>query len=422
MRRLVLIVLAILIVSALGFWIAAPVFARVKAPIRVGLLHSLTGPMAISEKSMIDAEMLAIEELNKSGGLLGRRIEAIKADGRSDPRSFASEAERLISVEKVSVIVGCWSSACRKSVRPIVEKANHLLIYPVAYEGMEQSPQIIYTGAAANQQVVPTVKWCRDTLKAKTFYLIGTDTVWPRAVNAIIKDQLKAIGATLVGEEYIGLTPSAAGLVAAKAVKAAPDVILSTLEGDANLPFYQAIRAGDAAKIPVVTFSMTEDEFRELPIQRMTNDYAVCNYFQSIDRPENHEFVRRFKEKYGHDRVTCDAIATSYTSIKLWAQAVTEAETDQIVEVRPALLRQSRNAPEGVITIDHNTQCTWRPFFIGRVRPDGQVEIIESLPKPIRPVPYPFSRTSDEWEAFLHALSARWDGQWESPTLRKSGS
>ena len=424
MRRRLLTGFGALIVLAGAGWWFAPALARVKAPIRVGLLHSMTGPMAISESSMVEAEVLAIEELNAAGGLLGRRVEWVKADGKSDPETFAREAERLIRDEKVCAIFGCWTSACRKSVKGVVERTDHLLIYPVAYEGLEQSPNIVYTGAAPNQQIIPTVKWAIDVLKAKTFFLVGTDSVWPHSVNAIVKDQLTALGGTVAGEEYVGDDGNRVDAVVAKAVKAGPDLILSTLEGETNLPFYKALRGGgvdNASKIPALSYSVTEEELRQLPVTRMVNDYAVCNYFQAIDRPENVDFVRRFKARFGQDRVTSDTIATAYSSVGFWAQAVREAETDEVGTVREFLLQQSLDAPEGVISIDRDTQHTWRPFFVGRVRGDGQIEILLTVSKPIRPVPFPFSRTRREWETFLESLRQGWGGNWSPPTGRASG-
>ncbi len=192
MKRVLVGALAVLLLAAGAFWAWKGSLAAVRAPIRVGLLHSLSGPMKISEASMVDAEMLAIEEINERGGLLGRKIEVVKADGRSEPEEFARGAEHLIREEHVSVIFGCWTSSCRKAVLPIVEREGSLLVYPVAYEGLEESPNVVYTGAAPNQQVIPTVQWALQVLKARKFFLIGTDGVWPRSVNAIIRDQLAA--------------------------------------------------------------------------------------------------------------------------------------------------------------------------------------------------------------------------------------
>jgi urea transport system substrate-binding protein len=408
------------VVAAVGWWLGWPgavVGGWARPPIRVGILHSLTGPMAISEVSMRDAEILALEEINQQGGLLGRKVEWVVADGRSDGQSFAREAEALITNEKVSVIFGCWNSTCRKSVKPVVERLGHLLVYPVAYEGLEESPHIIYTGAAPNQQIIPAVKWCGDQLKARRFFLIGSDSVWAHAVNTIVKDQLKALGAESLGEEYLSEDGSGIDAAVKKVAAAKPDVVLSAVEGELNIPFYQALRSAGVvpSKIPVLTFSMTEDEFRKFPTGVLTGDYAVCNYFQTIDRPENDRFVRAFKAKYGQERTTCDAIATAYSSVRLWAQAVREAESDEVPRVQGALLRQSLDAPEGVISIDRDSRHTWRPFFVGRIRGDGLVDIVWTSVKPIRPVPYPFSRSRADWESFLGGLFTGWGGRWEPP-------
>jgi urea transport system substrate-binding protein len=413
--------LAGLLVIAGVVWLTVPALARAKAPIRVGLLHSLTGPLAISERSMLDAERLAIKEINAQGGLLGRSVVAVVGDGRSDPEVFASEARRLIEVEKVSVLIGCYSSACRKSVLPVVELANHLLVYPSAYEGMEDSPNTIYCGSAPNQLIIPTVKWSRKFLKAKSYYLIGSDSVYPRAVHAIIKDQLQALGGTLVGEDFLTEDRSSVTDTVRRALDAKPDVIVSTIEGDLNIPFYSKMRVerGEASKnIPIISLTVTEDELRQLPIKEMRNDYLTCSYFQSVPRSTNTDFIHRFKEEYGADRVTSETIVSSYGCVLFWAQAVRETESEDLPRIRDAILRQSRNAPEGVVSLDPNTRHAWRPLFIGKIQIDGQVEIVWNTTKSIRPEPFPLSRTREEWESFLQELRASWDGNWNPPTRK----
>src|SRR4051794_32678421 len=242
MRRWIAVLIALVALIAIAIASVPRLLGHV-APIRVGILHSKTGPMAISEQSMIDAEVLALDEINREGGLLGRRVDWVVADGRSDWPTFAREAERLIDQEKVSVVFGCWTSASRKSVKPVFEQRSHLLIYPMAYEGLEQSPSIVYTGAAPNQQVVPAVNWCRETLKARKFFLVGSDYVWPHCVNEIVKDQLKALGAEFAGESYLLFGSSDVEAAVLAIEKANPDVIISTVVGDSNAPFYQRLQA-----------------------------------------------------------------------------------------------------------------------------------------------------------------------------------
>jgi urea transport system substrate-binding protein len=372
--------------------------------------------MAISESSMVDGELLAIEEINAKGGLLGRRIEAVIADGKSDWPTFAQEADRLINKEHVCTIFGCWTSASRKTVKPVMERNNHLLIYPMAYEGLEQSPNIIYTGAAPNQQIIPALKWSYDNLGTR-FFLVGSDYVWPHSVNAIIKDVLPALGAELTGEDYIFFGSSHVQHVIDKIKKAKPDVILSAVVGDSNIAFYKALReAGITAdRIPVVSVSIGEEELRALPAAELAGNYSAWNYFQSINRPENESFVKKFKARYGPDRVTSDVIESAYFSVLLWAQAVNETEDADVHSIRKALLGQSVNAPEGVVSIDPETQHTWRSFSIGKIRADGQLDLVWTSQKALRPVPYPISRSKAEWESYLQGLFTQWQGQWANP-------
>src|SRR5271156_2630988 len=361
---IVLAVAGIAAASALGYqWLGLR-----KQPIVVGILHSKTGAMAISEGSMIDAEILALEQINARGGLLGRRGDWVVADGESDWPTYARKASQLIRDDKVSVIFGCWTSASRKTVKPIIEQQDHLLIYPMAYEGLEQSRNIIYTGAAPNQQIIPAVKWSYAHLHARRFFLVGSDYVWPHSLNAIIKDQLKALKAELVGEEYIFFGSSSTAPVVAKIKAAKPDVILSAVVGDSNVAFYPELRKAGIRpeQTPVISFSIAEDELRKLSPQDMVGNYSAWNYFQSIDRPENREFVQAFQARYGRDRVTNDVVAAAYNSVRLWAQAVEEAGTASVAQVRETINHQSLSAPEGVISIDPSTHHTWRPVYIGR--------------------------------------------------------
>jgi len=388
-----------------------------RRPIVVGILHSQTGPMAVSERSMIDAEVLALEEINRQGGLLGRPVRWVIADGASDWPTFARQAERLIREQGVQVIFGCWTSACRKGVLPVVEANDHLLLYPMAYEGLEESPNIVYTGAAPNQQITPAVQWCHETLSASRFFLVGSDYIWPHCVNAIVKDQLTGLGAELAGEAYVPFGSTDVEAIAAQIAAAEPDVILSSVVGDSALPFARAVReAGlDPETTPIVTFSIGENELRGSAAAEMAGHYAAWNYFQSLDRPQNKAFVTAFKQRYGADRTTSDVMVAAYNSVLLWAQAVREAETADTRQVRAALRHQSLDAPEGIIAVDPETQHTWRPVFIGRIRPDGQVDIVWSSRTAVRPMPFPISRSRSEWEGFVADLYRRWGGRWTAP-------
>lgn len=382
-------------------------------PIKVGILHSLSGTMAISEKSVVDATLMAIAEINDNGGILGRKIQPILVDGKSDWQIFAKEAEHLITEDKVVTVFGCWTSASRKTVKPIFEKYNHLLIYPVQYEGIEASPNIVYTGAAPNQQIIPAVKWAFDNL-GKRFFLVGSDYIFPRTANAIIKDQVTALQGQIVGEEYIVLGSNQVENIINKIIDNQPQVILNTINGDSNIAFFKALRkAGITSdKIPTISFSIAEAELKSLTHQDVVGDYAVWNYFQSINSPKNSQFVENFKKKYGKNRVTSDPIEAGYFGVYLWAQAVQEAGTDDVNIIREYIKDQSFQSPGGVVYIDANNQHTWKTVRVGKIQSDGQFKIVWNSGKPIRPVPYPISRSKTEWESFIDNLYRGWNKNW----------
>lgn len=413
-RVLTAILFGVAAVSAIIAW---QVFQRrAVAPIRVGILHSLTGTMAISEKSVVDATVLAIDEINARGGLLGRRLEPVIADGASDAGRFAAEAERLITVEGVSVVFGCWTSASRKTVRPVFEKRDHLLFYPVQYEGLEESPNIVYTGAAPNQQIIPAVKWAFDNL-GRSFFLVGSDYVFPRTANEIVKDQVMALKGDILGEEYIPLGSLDVSRAVAGVLATWPAVILNTINGDTNVAFFSELRRAGVRpqRIPTMSFSIGEDELRALGAAAMVGDYACWNYFQSIDTRENRDFVKAFQARYGNERVTDDPIEAGYFGVHLWAQAVTSAGTPDAARVRLAVRDQSLAAPEGIVYVDPDTQHTWKTVRIGRVRSDGQFDVVWSTEKPVRPVPYPVYRSRSQWEQLLSDLWQGWGGAWANP-------
>ena len=409
------------LVFALIAWFGAGQFFLVPKPILVGVLHSQTGPIAVSEQAMIEAEQLAFEEINAAGGLLGRPIQWIIADGASDWPTFAREAERLISDEGVTVLFGCWTSASRKSVLPVLERSDHLLIYPMAYEGLEACPNVIYTGAAPNQQITPAVQWCQSALNARRFFLLGSDYIWPHCVNAIISDQLMGLGVEKVAEQYVPFGSTNLKAYVQEIVDTQPDVILCSVVGDSAIAFFRELRKAGISPddIPVITFALAEDELRSTNHADMVGHYAAWNYFQSIDSEENKRFVSAFKERYGADRVTSDVIAAAYNSVYLWANAVRESGNTDVQQVRNSLRQQSLNAPEGIIAVDPSTQHTWRPVYIGKIQADKQFEIVWTSNGSVRPVPYPITRSKRDWTAFVNDLQRRWGG-WSNTQTNKS--
>ncbi len=369
-------------------------------PPRIGVLHSLTGTMAESERPLVDAVRLAVEELNAQGGLLGRPVEMVVADGQSDPGVFAAEAERLIVREKVDVLFACWTSACRKAVKPVVERHGHLMVYPVQYEGLEQSPHILYTGSAPNQQIIPGARWALETF-GKHIYLVGSDYVFPRAANLIIRDLIIAGGGRVVGERYLPLGATDMTTVIAEIRQSQPAVVLNTLNGDSNAAFFKALVEAGLAEQPLVSFSAAEGEMKAWQGGRLGQHYAVWSYFQSLPREENRRFVAAFQKRFGAERVTSDPIEAAYVGVHLWAQAVRDAGTGKPAPVNAALMRQSLAGPSGITAVDGATRHLWKMVRVGHVRHDGQFEQVFASSVPLRPSPWPIYRTREEWTALL---------------------
>lgn len=394
---------------------AAPTFSG--PPLKIGVLHSLTGTMAVSERSVVDAVLLAVEEINASGGVLGRRVEAIIEDGESDDATFARKAGKLITEDRVAVVFGCWTSASRKSVRGIFEKHQHLLFYPVQYEGLEQSPHIVYTGAAPNQQILPGLKWSCTFLGKKRLFLVGSDYVFPRAAGAIIKDQARELGAEVVGEEYLLLGSGDVSGIIQKIKAAQPDLILNSINGDTNTAFFRALRmAGVSAEaVPTLSFSVGDEELSSLNPRDVAGDYAAWNYFEALDIPANTAFLARFRAKFGPDRRVTDPMASAYTGVHLWAKAAAAAQSTEPAAVLPALRGLSFAGPAGLTTVDPRTLHTSKHILIGRLNAQGRFDVVFRSETPIEAMPFPTSRTPAQWQDFLNDLQLRWGGQWANP-------
>ena len=381
-------------------------YGRAKPSIKIGVLHSLSGTMASSETPLVDAVRLAVEEANQSGGLNGQQIEMIVADCRSDDAYCAQQAEKLISQDGVQALFGCWTSACRKAVKTVVEKHHHLLFYPLQYEGLEQSPDIIYTGAAPNQQIIPMALWALQH-QGKRFYLIGSDYIFPRTANLMIKDVLLAQGGALLGERYVPLGASDMAVVVGEIAVQRPDFVVNTLNGDSNLHFFRALRTAGigAENTPVFSTSVTEVGLAAMGADLTTGHYAAWNYFQSLENDENKAFVARFRQRFGKDRVLDDPMAASYIGVKLWVDTVRSQGSTDIVLIKTVLAQQSLLAPPGIVAVDYDTRHLWKKAYIGKARADGQFEIVWQSAQPIHPAPFPFYRNRTEWRGIQQALS-----------------
>ena len=366
---------------------AGPAFAQAVTPIKVGVLHSLSGTMAISETTLKDTMLMLVDDLNKKGGLLGRPVQAVVVDPASDWPLFAEKARELLAQQRVDVVFGNWTSVSRKSVLPVFEELNGLLFYPVQYEGEESSRNVFYTGAAPNQQAIPAVEYLmgRDGGEAKRFVLLGTDYVYPRTTNKILRAFLKSKGIadadilenyTPFGHADWQTIVSQVKQFASAGKKTA---VISTINGDANVPFYkelanQGIKATD---IPVVAFSVGEEEIAGLDAAPLVGHLAAWNYFMSVDTPENKAFIAKWHAFIGNTRrTTNDPMEAHYIGFNMWVQAVKQAGTTNVDAVRQAMYGQKfKNLTGGVAVMNTNHHLS-KPVMIGEIQRNGQFEIV----------------------------------------------
>ncbi|WP_419785839.1 urea ABC transporter substrate-binding protein [Pseudodesulfovibrio sp.] len=392
--------------------------------IKVGILHSLSGTMAISETSLKDVALMTIDEINAKGGLLGKKLEPVVVDPASNWPLFAEKARELLEKDKVAVVFGCWTSVSRKSVLPVFEELNGLLFYPVQYEGEECSYNVFYTGAAPNQQAIPAVEYLmsEDGGAAKRFVLLGTDYVYPRTTNKILRAFLhsKGVKDEDIMEKYTPFGHSDYQTIIAdikKFAAAKPTCIISTINGDSNVPFYkelanQGIKAED---IPCVAFSVGEEELRGIDTKPLVGHLAAWNYFMSMDNPTNKEFVKKWKAYVkknnlpgGDKRVTNDPMEATYIGIKMWSQAVLQAGTTDVDAVRQAMANQAVKSPSGyTITMDAKNHHLHKPVVIGEVNENGQFDIVWQTDGPIR---------AQAWSKYLPD-SAKKVADWTYPNV-----
>ena len=360
--------------------------------VTVGILHSVTGTMAISESGSVEAEKLAIKQINEMGGVLGRKIEVIQEDGASDWPTFAEKAKKLLVNDKVAAVFGCWTSASRKAVLPVFEKENGMLYYPTFYEGLEQSKNVIYTGQEATQQIIAGLDWVSKTKDAKTFYLIGSDYIWPRTSNKIARKHIEnVLKGKVVGEEYYPLGHTNFGSLINKIKLKKPDVIYSIVVGGSNVSWYKQLKAAGITsdKWTLLTISVTEDEMLGIGGENVEGFYAAMKYFQSLDNENNKAFVKAFKEMWGEDSVIGDVTQAAYLGPWLWKAAVEKAGSFDIDKIAVASNGiELDTAPEGYVRIHDSNHHLWSKTRIGRARADGQFDVIWES-ELIEPDPFP---------------------------------
>ena len=374
--------------------------------IRIGVLHSLSGTMAISETTLKDTLLMLIEAQNAKGGLLGKQLEAVVVDPASDWPLFAEKAREILTVDKVDVMFGCWTSVSRKSVLPVYKELNGLLFYPVQYEGEELEKNVFYTGAAPNQQAIPAVEYLMsaDGGGAKRFVLLGTDYVYPRTTNKILRAFLKSKGVADadIMEEYTPFGHADYQTIIAKIKKFAAEgkktAVVSTINGDSNVPFYkelgnQGLKAKD---VPVVAFSVGEEELRGVDTKPLVGHLAAWNYFMSLKNPANAAFTKKWAEYAkanklpGADKpITNDPMEATYIGIHMWKQAVEKAGTTDVNKVIAAVGGQKFNAPDGfTIEMDPKNHHLHKPVFIGEIKADGQFNVVWKTKGPIKAEPW----------------------------------
>jgi len=367
--------------------------AITKDTVKVGILHSLTGTMAISETGAQEAEKLAIKQINEMGGILGRKIEVIQEDGASDWPTFAEKSRKLLVQDKVAAVFGCWTSASRKAALPVFEKENGLLYYPTFYEGLEQSHNVIYTGQEATQQILAGLDWVKKEKKAKTFYLIGSDYIWPRTSMKIARKHIEnVLGGKVVGEEYKPLGNTQFGSTINKIRLKKPDVIYAAVVGGSNVAWFKQLKAAGITgkKQTLLTISVTEDEVLGIGGQNLVGFYSVMKYFQSQDNSNNNKFVKEFKKMWGSDSVIGDVTQAAYLGPWLWKAAVEKAgsfDVDKVVKASETAGIELKTAPEGYVKL-HPNHHLWSKTRVAQWGKDGQAKVVFESGL-IEPNPFP---------------------------------
>ena len=356
--------------------------------VKLGFVNSLTGAMAISEKTVSSVLHMAADEINADGGILGKKIEPVQEDGATDWPTYAEKTDKLITEDCVAAVFGGWTSSSRKAMKPVVEKHNSLLFYPVQYEGLESSKNIYYTGATTNQQILPAMEFLKAE-GVKTLFLAGSDYVFPRTANAIIKLYAKELGIKIVGEEYVPLDKDDWTTQVAKIVKAKPDFIFNTINGSSNVGFVKAYTdAGlKAATTPIISVSIAEEEAPNMGAS-VEGQYAAWNYFQSVETPTNEKFIKDWVAYDGPSDVTSDPMEAAYISMYLYKAMVEKAGSFDVDKVNAAADGVSFDAPEGKVVVDGDNHHITKPGLIGQINSDNQFDVVWSSDGPIEPDPY----------------------------------
>ncbi|BBP44400.1 urea ABC transporter substrate-binding protein [Thiosulfativibrio zosterae] len=387
-------------------------------PIQVGVLHSLTGPMALSEQGVIQATLMAIDEINQQGGVMGRPLQPILVDGASLDKTFAAGAERLVSQDKVPVIFGCWTSASRKAVKPVIEAHQNLLFYPVQYEGLEASERIVYSAEVPNQQIIPAISWVQQHLGQKIL-LIGSDYVFPHIANMQIQKVAETLGMTVLKSQYYGLNNiDFSDLDSLLALK--PDAIINTLNGDGNRYFFETLsRLQPDNPVPVMSFSFSSVEAKSYLKQyglSLEGHYVSWGYDPNLDTVENNTFIKAYRARYGQDEEVNSPMVNAYVNVYLWKLAAEKVESIDSDAILSVIHRVGFTGPAGKVFVDKNSRHTWKPDVISQLTASGESQVVWQSSSLIKPEPFSIFETSYEDSAkALTQLYEAWGGAWQAP-------
>ncbi|MGB3354465.1 MAG: urea ABC transporter substrate-binding protein [Mycobacterium sp.] len=357
--------------------------------VKVGAINSLSGGLAVSESVIRDAIVLAVEQVNASGGVLGKQLDLIGEDGASEPTVFAEKAQKLVQSDCVAVVFGGYTSASRKAMLPVFENANALLYYGQQYEGLESSPNIFYTGATTNQQIIPALDYLKQQ-GVQSLYLVGSDYVFPRTSNAIVKAYAEANGIEIKGEDYTPLGSTDFSTIVNKIRAADADAVFNVVVGDSLVAFFREYRAAGltAEAMPVMSMCVGEDEVRSIGPDTLVGQLSSWNYYQTLDSPQNTQFVADFKARFGADRVTSDPMESAYAAVLLWKANVEKADSFEVADIQATADGVTVDAPEGTVSIDGENHHVTKTARIGRVAADGLIYQVWASPAPIEPDPY----------------------------------
>ncbi|MEX7472885.1 urea ABC transporter substrate-binding protein [Mycobacterium adipatum] len=357
--------------------------------VKVGAVNSLSGGLAVSESVIHDAIVMAVEQINAEGGVLGKQLDLLSEDGASEPTTFAEKAQKLVNSDCVAAVFGGYTSASRKAMLPVFEGSDALLYYGQQYEGLESSPNIYYSGATTNQQIIPSLDYLKEQ-GVKSLYLVGSDYVFPRTSNAIVKAYAAANGIEIKGEDYVPLDSTNFSTIVNKIRTADADAVFNVVVGGSLTSFFREYNSAGltAETMPVMSMCVGEEEVRSIGADSLVGQLSSWNYYQTLDTPANTAFVADFKERFGADRVTSDPMESAYTAVKLWQASVEKAQSFAVPDIQGAAGGVSVDAPEGTVTIDGENHHVTKTARIGKVSPDGLIQQVWESPQPITPDPY----------------------------------